>query len=364
MATKESEIQYFSQEKKSRRQNPHEGPYLTNRPKEVLHLTARGLSVKQIGAELSISEYSVRHHKREIFAFSDAASSINAVFLALDQGYLNYEDLTRDLDENALGKLTERELEVLDASTANNGRNNSNKEIAESLFINQNTVRTHFRNIMRKTNLNRMQVAVLYSEAKKNNSLRSGVSEPSNSIEKLPPRKKEILTLTAQGYSRQEIANKLVISKNTVIAHLDKLYLYFDINDETGLAIKGISMGIADPSEFIERLELDKSLIFKLTPQEKIVLETMTSYNGKNTSNKEIGSLLSISENAIKGHLRNISLKLGRRRRTEIALFYLATTKDMKEKEEQHINHEERELSEASAPFREIAIYQRSEKTN
>ncbi len=41
-------------------------PVLTDRQKEVLKLVAEGLTYKEVGARLSLSEVTVRYHMREI----------------------------------------------------------------------------------------------------------------------------------------------------------------------------------------------------------------------------------------------------------------------------------------------------------
>ena len=101
------------------------------------------------------------------FKFLGAANLINAVLLALDQGILDRVELTKGLDRIALDKLTEREVDVLDVMTRNNGANSSNKEIASVLFSPSETIDSRFNNIAKKTNLTRMQTAMLYAEATK-----------------------------------------------------------------------------------------------------------------------------------------------------------------------------------------------------
>jgi DNA-binding CsgD family transcriptional regulator len=65
------------------------GPFsgLTAREKEVLHLLARGLDNRQIGAQLAISEKTVRNHVSAIFAKLRVASRVQAVVAARDAGY-------------------------------------------------------------------------------------------------------------------------------------------------------------------------------------------------------------------------------------------------------------------------------------
>ena len=65
------------------------GPFaeLTAREREVLHFLARGLDNRQIGAELQISEKTVRNHVSSIFAKLGVATRARAVVAARDAGY-------------------------------------------------------------------------------------------------------------------------------------------------------------------------------------------------------------------------------------------------------------------------------------
>jgi DNA-binding CsgD family transcriptional regulator len=65
------------------------GPFgeLTMREKEVLHHLARGLDNHQIGAQLEISEKTVRNHVSGIFAKLGVETRARAVVAAMDAGY-------------------------------------------------------------------------------------------------------------------------------------------------------------------------------------------------------------------------------------------------------------------------------------
>ena len=60
-------------------------------------------------------------------------------------------------------KLTDREMEVLKLVAT--GRNN--REIAKELFITENTVKNHVRNILEKLNLHSRMEAVVYAVREK-----------------------------------------------------------------------------------------------------------------------------------------------------------------------------------------------------
>ncbi|MGD8751807.1 MAG: response regulator transcription factor, partial [Anaerolineales bacterium] len=69
-----------------------------------------------------------------------------------------FQNLTREDSEQA-DKLTERELEILKLV----GKGLSNRNIAEQLFISENTVKYHLRNILQKTGAQNRTEAVTHA---------------------------------------------------------------------------------------------------------------------------------------------------------------------------------------------------------
>jgi two-component system NarL family response regulator len=71
-----------------------------------------------------------------------------------------FNTLARAADEQArTPRLTDRELQVL----ALVARGLSNREVAEQLFISENTVKNHVRNILEKLQLHSRMEAVIYA---------------------------------------------------------------------------------------------------------------------------------------------------------------------------------------------------------
>jgi two-component system NarL family response regulator len=64
------------------------GPSLTAREIEVLRLVARGLSNREIGAALFVSEETIKNHVKHIFAKLGVSDRTEAVLLALQRGIL------------------------------------------------------------------------------------------------------------------------------------------------------------------------------------------------------------------------------------------------------------------------------------
>lgn len=56
-------------------------------------------------------------------------------------------------------------------------------------------------------------------------------SVPSHQIEELSPQEQQVLRLLAEGRSRQEIAETLVISINTVKTHLQRIYQKLNVTN-------------------------------------------------------------------------------------------------------------------------------------
>ena len=63
-------------------------------------------------------------------------------------------------------------------------------------------------------------------------------------INSLTKREKELLNLMAKGKSRAEIAAELNISIHTVKAHLERMYLNFDVHNKSELIFKCLQAGL------------------------------------------------------------------------------------------------------------------------
>ncbi len=66
-----------------RLEEEHDGRRLTDRELEVLRLIARGMSNKDIGAELVIAENTVRNHVRNILEKLQVRSRVEAAMYAV-----------------------------------------------------------------------------------------------------------------------------------------------------------------------------------------------------------------------------------------------------------------------------------------
>jgi len=121
-----------------------EGRDLTQREREVLALVAEGLSNKEIGAELSISEKTVSAHILNLNKKYKARNRTDLVGKAFEISLKQTEIVKPE------GKdLTQREREVL----ALVAEGLSNKEIEAELSISENTGRNSIRTLMRKYNV-------------------------------------------------------------------------------------------------------------------------------------------------------------------------------------------------------------------
>ena len=75
-----------------------------------------------------------------------------------------FKEISRtDRDPSATPRLTDRELEVL--RLVAKGLNN--REVAKELFISENTVKNHVRNILEKLQLHSRMEAVMYAVREK-----------------------------------------------------------------------------------------------------------------------------------------------------------------------------------------------------
>lgn len=71
-----------------------------------------------------------------------------------------------------------------------------------------------------------------------------GVATELNSLARLTPRQREVLQLTAEGYTAKAIAQKLAISVRTAEAHRAQLMETLNIHDLAGLVRYAIRMGL------------------------------------------------------------------------------------------------------------------------
>jgi DNA-binding NarL/FixJ family response regulator len=69
------------------------------------------------------------------------------------------------------------------------------------------------------------------------------------SVMRLTPRQLEVLQLLAKGYSRKQIAEKLVISAKTFDTYRAQLMQHLDVEDAAGLMRVAIHMGLVSPDE-------------------------------------------------------------------------------------------------------------------
>jgi two-component system response regulator NreC len=73
-------------------------------------------------------------------------------------------------------------------------------------------------------------------------------SEPlEHPLDQLSPREQEVLELLAEGFSNEEIADKLVISKHTVARHRENLMRKLELHDRSELVKYAIRKGIITP---------------------------------------------------------------------------------------------------------------------
>lgn len=77
----------------------------------------------------------------------------------------------------------------------------------------------------------------------------NGTARPSNSLELLTPRQREILQLIAEGKSNKEMARLLGSSVKTIESHRASLMERLDIHDVAGLVRYAIRNGLISPEE-------------------------------------------------------------------------------------------------------------------
>lgn len=146
--------------------------------------------------------------------------------LPMDTSNLTYDlppsshpDITSYLEEGVT--LTPREKEVL----AQMMDKQDNDVIANRLGISKNTVKIHVKNILSKFNVkNRQELYSLY--------------DPNDKVKALTRRETEVLQLLLASKSKDEIAQELYISTNTVKIHIWNICRKYEVSDQNTLLQK------------------------------------------------------------------------------------------------------------------------------
>lgn len=153
----------------------------------ILDLNMKGLSgldtlriLRNEGVDARIVILTVSDSKADIFALVDAGAdgyllkdtepdTLLSQFKRIAQGEVILSDSIKDLlleqhpSQDPINSLTDREMDVLQLIATGL----SNKQIASQLFISEETVKVHIRNLLRKLNVHsRVAATVLYLEYK------------------------------------------------------------------------------------------------------------------------------------------------------------------------------------------------------
>ena len=67
----------------------------------------------------------------------------------------------------------------------------------------------------------------------------------------LTEREKDVLSLLSYGLTNKEISNRLHISIHTTKAHLESIYLKFNVQNRLQAVVKGAFIGLLDIKEIL-----------------------------------------------------------------------------------------------------------------
>lgn len=129
--------------------------HLTPREIEVLNLTAQGFSSEEIKQKLSLGKKlplnlrTIKSYKQHISDAFGTNTMLQSVIMAVNMNILDVSELTKDMDKQALQKLSARELQALE-----NLANGVNPEkTAKSLYVSRETFDAILESARRKLNL-------------------------------------------------------------------------------------------------------------------------------------------------------------------------------------------------------------------
>ncbi len=240
---------------------------------------------------------------------------------------------------NPFETLTEIEFGVLESLI----RGWANLEIAEIQYKSKATIRSHIQKIYSKIGLlgkdghhKCIKATILYMIYHPKSFLDSYTKEELENvklIDDLTPRQLNVLEYYVMGFSYKKIADKLKISKNTVMRpHLPNIFhkLYIEEKDITRKNIKAMRLYILRYPEIIPSLysqvkhftansgkchskkEIDiESILSNITPSPDLTARELEVVYGvsKGESNEELAHRLFISKNTLRSHIKNINEK-------------------------------------------------------
>jgi LuxR family maltose regulon positive regulatory protein len=70
-------------------------------------------------------------------------------------------------------------------------------------------------------------------------------------MDPLTPREHEVLSLIAEGYSNQEIAQELYIEVSTVKVHTRNIFGKLDVNDRNQAVSRAMKLGVFSPWQYL-----------------------------------------------------------------------------------------------------------------
>lgn len=151
---------------------------------EIFKIFATGLSGKQTMHKVNLRS-NPSNYRETIYDYFDVDNMIAAVICGIKQGFLNFEELTKDLDENLITKLTKQEKNIIDVIKKSNGKIKCCKDIASSLPrtskkkennkkapLNAKTIKNHLTNMYKKTGLNQLQLVLTCMKYERENERR------------------------------------------------------------------------------------------------------------------------------------------------------------------------------------------------
>lgn len=294
---------------------------LTQEQRDLLIDAIKGMSAEQIGQREHVSRGAISGRYSDIYRVLGVKNQLQAALLAIEQGYIDVDELKTGFNFSLFNRLTPEEKATLRLVTTHSRLFLHTRELAPKLNIKPGTVSYRFRMINKTLHLKGggiLPAAVFFSIWQRNKLAEITLTEQAT----LKEEERGLLVMIGEGLSSEEIAAKRQVEVETIHNRFTELYNVLGVKNRLQSVLVGISLGYIDVDELTK--DYNFSLFSQLTPLQMRILDASAQEEGRHASNEEIARRLNISFYAVETNRSLIYSKLGITNLARAAVLYLA----------------------------------------